>query len=112
MRTAFLGVQSAQAQVNALETALASSESALEANQLGYEVGVRINIDVLNAQTQVYQTRRDLALARYQLLTGRLKLRQAAGVLNDADIAATEALLLVSLQAQRRQPQPLQMRRQ
>ncbi len=94
VRTAFLGVQSAQAQVNALETALASSESALEANQLGYEVGVRINIDVLNAQAQVYQTRRDLALARYQLLTGRLKLRQAAGVLNDADIAATEALLL------------------
>ena len=36
-----------------------------EANKLGYEVGVRINIDVLNAQQQLFLTLRDLALARY-----------------------------------------------
>lgn len=91
-RTAFLGVQSGQAQVKALEAAQASSESALQANQLGYEVGVRINIDVLNAQSQLYQTRRDLALARYQVLLGQLKLRQAAGLLGDEDLRAVDAL--------------------
>jgi outer membrane protein len=48
-------------QVRALEAAEASSQSALDANQLGYQVGVRINIDVLNAQSQLFQTKRDLA---------------------------------------------------
>ena len=93
-RTAFFGVQSGQAQVKALEAALASSQSALDANKLGYEVGVRINIDVLNAQSQLYQTQRDLALARYQVLLGQLKLRQAAGTLSDDDLRAIDALSL------------------
>ncbi|QXZ10939.1 TolC family outer membrane protein [Comamonas sp. Y33R10-2] len=93
-RTAFLGVQSGQAQVKALEAALASSKSALEANRMGYDVGVRINIDVLNAQNQVYQTERDLATARYQVLLGQLKLRQAAGVLTDDDLRMIDALTL------------------
>ncbi len=93
-RTAFFGVQSGQAQVKALEAALASSQSALDANKLGYEVGVRINIDVLNAQSQLYQTQRDLALARYQVLLGQLKLRQAAGTLSDEDLRAIDALTL------------------
>jgi outer membrane protein len=93
-RTAFLGVQSGQAQAKALEAALASSESALEANRTGYDVGVRINIDVLNAQSQVYQTQRDLANARYQVLLGQLKLRQAAGVLRDDDLRSIDALTM------------------
>lgn len=93
-RTAFFGVQSGQAQVRALEAAQASSQSALDANKLGYEVGVRINIDVLNAQSQLYQTQRDLALARYQVLLGQLKLRQAAGTLSDEDLRAIDALSL------------------
>jgi outer membrane protein len=50
----------------------ASSQSALDANKLGYQVGVRINIDVLNAQSQLYQTKRDLAVARYNVLLGQL----------------------------------------
>ncbi len=92
-RAAFYGVQSGLGQVKALEAAEASSQSALEANQLGYQVGVRINIDVLNAQSQLYQTKRDLALARYNVLLGSLKLRQASGSLGDADIQAIDALL-------------------
>jgi outer membrane protein len=54
--------------VRALEAALVSSLSSLESNRLGYEVGVRINIDVLNAENQVYVTRRDLAKARFDTL--------------------------------------------
>jgi outer membrane protein len=92
-RAAFLGVQSGLSQVRALEAAEASSQSALEANQLGYQVGVRINIDVLNAQSQLFQTKADLAKARYAVLVGQLRLRQAAGTLNDSDIQPINALL-------------------
>lgn len=91
-RAAFYGIQSGEGQVKALEAAEASSQSALEANQLGYQVGVRINMDVLNAQSQLYQTKRDLAQARYNVLLGTLKLRQAAGALTENDVEAISAL--------------------
>jgi outer membrane protein len=93
-RAAFFGVQSGESQVQALEAAEASSQSALDANKLGYQVGVRINIDVLNAQSQLYQTKRDLAVARYNVLLGSLRLRQAAGTLAQGDIQAIDALLV------------------
>jgi outer membrane protein len=85
-RTAYFGVQSGQAQVKALQAAEASSQSALEANQLGYQVGVRINIDVLNSQSQLFDTKAKLAKARYDVLVGGLKLRQAAGTLKAVDL--------------------------
>ncbi len=93
-RTAFFGVLSGQGQVKALEAAEASSQSALDANKLGYQVGVRINIDVLNAQSQLFQTKRDLAKARYDVLLGSLKLRQASGSLRAEDLQAINALLV------------------
>jgi outer membrane protein len=92
-RTAYLGLQSGLGQVNALAAAEASSQSALDANLLGYKVGVRINIDVLNSQSQLYQTKRDLAKARYDVLVGQLKLRQANGSLKAEDLQAVNALL-------------------
>ena len=92
-RAAFFGVQSGLAQVSALQAAEISTQSALDANLLGYQVGVRINIDVLNAQSQLYQTKRDLAQARYNVLMGTLRLKQAAGVLETGDVAALDALL-------------------
>lgn len=92
-RTAFFGVQSLQAQVKALEAAESSSKLALEATQLGYKVGVRVNLDVLNAQTLLFQTQRDLFKARYDVLVNSLKLRQAAGGLNLGDVAGVNALL-------------------
>jgi outer membrane protein len=92
-RTAYLGVQNGLSQVRALEAAEMSSNSALESNRLGYEVGVRINIDVLNAQQQLYSTRRDLAKARYDTLVNGLRLKSAVGALGEADLAALNALL-------------------
>jgi outer membrane protein len=89
----FLGVQSGQAQVKALEAAESSSKIALEATQLGYRVGVRVNLDVLNAQTQLFTTQRDLARARYDVVVNGLRLRQAAGVLVPGDMDAANALL-------------------
>ena len=92
-RVAYFGYQSGQAQVAALEAAEASSRLALEATQLGYRVGVRVNLDVLNAQTQLFNTQRDLSRARYDVLLGGLRLRQAAGTLQPADVNAVNTLL-------------------
>jgi outer membrane protein len=93
VRAAFLGAVSGQGQVRALQAAEASSQSSLDANRLGYQVGVRINIDVLNSQSQLYQTKRDLALARYAVMMGHLRLRQAAGVLLPEHLSQLNALL-------------------
>jgi outer membrane protein len=92
-RQAYLGVSAGLAQVKALEAALVSSQSALDSNKLGYEVGVRINIDVLNSQQQLYSTRRDLAKARLDTLAAVLKLKYAAGTLVEEDVQAINALL-------------------
>ena len=92
-RAAFYGLLSGQGQVKALEAAEASSQSALDANKLGYQVGVRINIDVLNSQSQLFDTKAKLAKARYDVLVGGLKLRQATGVLKADDIKPINALL-------------------
>ena len=95
-RAAFFGVQSGLSQVKALEAAEQSSLTALQANEIGYRVGVRINIDVLNSLTQLYQTQRDLARARYDVLVGGLRLKQAAGALSSDDVAGVNALLASS----------------
>jgi outer membrane protein len=89
----FLGVTNGMAQVRALEQAVASSETALASNRLGYEVGVRINIDVLNAQQQLFSTKRDLARARYDTLLNGLRLKAAAGTLGEEDVEAVNQLL-------------------
>lgn len=92
-RQYYLGVTNGLAQVNALKAALASSQSALESNKLGYEVGVRINIDVLNAENQVYVARRDLAKATFDTLMAQLRLKAAVGALGDDDVTKINALL-------------------
>jgi outer membrane protein len=92
-RSAYFGVQSGLAQVKALEAAESSSKLALEATQLGYKVGVRVNLDVLNSQSQLFTTQRDLAKARYDVLLNSLKLRQASGQLVPPDIDAVNRLL-------------------
>lgn len=92
-RQAFLGVSSGLAQVKALEAAEVSSQSALESNKLGYQVGVRINIDVLNAQRQLYQTRTDLSRARYEVILNGLRLKAASGSLREADLVPVNNLL-------------------
>ena len=89
----YLGVINGIAQVSALEAALVSSQSALDSNKLGYEVGVRINIDVLNAQQQLFSTRRDLATARYNTITNYLKLKAAAGSLREEDLSEVNKAL-------------------
>jgi len=92
-RQSYLGVTNGMAQVKALEAALVSSRSALDSNKLGYEVGVRINIDVLNAQQQVFSTLRDLSRARYDTILNGLRLKAASGTLGETDVEEVNRLL-------------------
>lgn len=93
-RQLYYQIGSAAAQVNALEAAESSSKLALEATQLGFKVGVRVNIDVLNAQAQLYTTQAQLAKARYDLIMAGLRLRQASGRLTPDDVTAVNGLLI------------------
>ncbi len=92
-RRSFLNVSNGLAQVKALEQALVSSETSLQSNRVGYEVGVRINLDVLNAVQQVFSTKRDLAKARYDTIINGFKLKQAAGNLTEQDVERANSLL-------------------
>jgi len=92
-RQAYTGVNYGLSQVQALESAEVSARTQLESTQLGYQVGVRIQLDVLNATTQLVQTQRDLKRARYDFLLSALQLKAATGALNDQDLAAVNALL-------------------
>jgi outer membrane protein len=92
-RQAYLGVVSGIAQVQALQQALASSVSVLDASKLGHEVGVRTNLDVLNAQQQLYSTRRDLYQAQYNYLVSELQLKAAVGSLGEDDLSKVNQAL-------------------
>ncbi len=85
-RQGYLGVTSGIAQVRALEAALISNQSSLDSTRLGQEVGVRTQVDVLNAQQQLFSARRDLAQARYNYILSLLRLTAAGGQLTEADL--------------------------
>lgn len=86
VRQNYLNVTSGIAQVKALEQALASTQSQLDSTILGRDVGVRTSVDVLNAQQQVFQTRRDLQQARYAYIMNTLRLKAATGTLGEGDL--------------------------
>jgi outer membrane protein len=93
VRASFLNVTSGIAQVRALEQAVVSTQSQLDSTILGRDVGVRTSVDVLNAQQQVFQTRRDLQQARYNYLINTLRLKSAAGQLGEKDVAQVNLAL-------------------
>ena len=86
VRQNFLFVTNGITGVAALERALASSQSKLDSTILGRDVGVRTSVDVLNAQQQLFQTRRDLQQVRYGFLMNTLRLKASAGTLTETDI--------------------------
>lgn len=93
-RQAYLNLSSSVAQVQAYEQALVSSQSQLESTNLGYEVGIRTSVDVLNAQQQFYSAKRDLLQARYSYLLSILKLKSAVGLLTEADLVSINQQLV------------------
>jgi len=90
---AFRAVLAGIRQVEALEQALVSAESALEATNAGFEVGTRTIVDVLLAEQRFFQAQRDFSQARHQLILDRLGLRRAAGVLEPEDLEHANSLL-------------------
>ncbi len=85
-RDAYLGVLSEISRVNALEQAVASSRTALEATQAGFEVGTRTIVDVLNSQFSLYAAITNYYQSRYDYIGNVLLLKQAAGTLRIQDL--------------------------
>jgi outer membrane protein len=92
-RSAFLGVVSGISGVQAQQQALKSAEVVLASTRLGLEVGVRTNLDVLNAQQSIFLVRRDLASARYNAIVNTLRLKGATGTLDEPDVSSANAYL-------------------
>jgi len=90
---AYAGVTNGLAQIDALNVAVESGRSALKGNRAGYKLGIRINVDVLNAEQQLFTAQRDLSKARYETLLQGLKLKEAAGTLTDMDVESVNAML-------------------
>ena len=83
---AYFNLSSSIAQVKALDQALISSQSQVDSTKLGYEVGVRTSVDVLNAQQQLFSAKRDLLQARYNYLVNIIRLKAASGLVAEADL--------------------------
>ncbi|MCW5601519.1 TolC family outer membrane protein [Nitrosomonas sp.] len=93
VRQHYLNVTNGIAQVRALKQALTSSRSQLDSTILGQEVGVRTEVDVLNAQQQYFSARRDLAQAYYNYLLSRLRLKAEVGELDEEELKEINAFL-------------------
>jgi outer membrane protein len=91
------------AEVEARRLALISAKSALEANEVGFEVGTRTIIDVLLTQQQLFAAAREYSRARHTYLVNTLRLKQAAGVLQTSDIEAINRLLTNDAEAKLQQ---------
>jgi outer membrane protein len=85
-QSAYLNLSTTIAQVKALEQALISSQSQVDSTKLGYEVGVRTSVDVLNAEQQLFSAKRDLLQVRYNYLVNIVRLKAVSGVLAEADL--------------------------
>jgi outer membrane protein len=82
----FNGIHSSISEVQALKTALESSQSSLKSVETGFDVGIRTMADILTSQRFLYRTKRDYAKARYEFLIHSLKLKQSAGALRLEDL--------------------------
>ena len=92
-RQSFRGVLTEISRVNALQQSVVSNKSALQATQAAYDAGTRTIVDVLDAETNLLRAVRDLAQARYRYILEGLRLKKAAGVLNNSDIILVNQLL-------------------
>lgn len=99
-QSAYLNLSTSIAQVKAYEQALTSSQSQVDSTKLGYEVGVRTSVDVLNAEQQLYSAKRDLLQARYNYLVNIIRLKAASGVVAEADLVDINQQLVLAASLQ------------
>ena len=93
---AYLSVLAGISRVKALQQAVTSSKSALNATEAGYEVGTRTTVDVLNSRRELFRTQRDFARARYDYILASMRLQQATGTLDIKDVEQINAWLTAS----------------
>jgi len=86
-QSAYLNLNTSIAQIKAYEQALRSSQSQVDSTTLGYDVGVRTSVDVLNAQQQLFGAKRDLLQARYYYLVNIIRLKAVSGIVSETDLA-------------------------
>jgi protease secretion system outer membrane protein len=89
LRKQYSAAISSVQRIQALEKAVESGRLLMKATEQSIKGGVRINLDLLNAQQQLYVSQRDLAQARYNYLLSLLRLRAAAGTLSQDDVTTT-----------------------
>lgn len=94
VRQSFTSTLASTSQAYGLATAVKSQETALRANRRGYEVGLKVNTEVLDAQTKLFEARRDLSRSRYDAWLSYIKLKCAAGLVADLDLAGLDTMLL------------------
>jgi outer membrane protein len=92
-RNLFRAVNTDVETVQARRQSIISNQSALEATEIGYQVGTRNIVDVLDAQRQLYSAVRNYNDARYDYILNNLRLKQAAGTLSPADLEALGSFL-------------------
>lgn len=92
-RDAYLGVIAEKARVQALQQAVKSSQTALEATEAGFEVGTRTTVDVLDARRRLFEAQRDYARSRYDYLINIVKLESATGGLKQDDLSVINGYL-------------------
>ncbi len=92
-KNAYLGVVAGVSRVKAYQQAVLSNTTALEASEVGLEVGARTAVDVLNAQRELYRAQRDYSRSRYDYLLNVLRLKQAGGQLGPKDVEEIDRLL-------------------
>ncbi len=95
IRNALHNVEAGWSSVQARQLAVVSAKSAEEATAAGFEVGTRNIVEVLNSQRTLYQAQRDYSSAKHDYLLNILRLKRAAGVLEQADIEQINSLLTV-----------------
>ncbi|NCF15142.1 MAG: TolC family outer membrane protein [Gammaproteobacteria bacterium] len=93
-RDAYLGVLAEQSRVQALAQAVASSQTALEATQAGFDVGTRTIVDVLNSQFSLYVAITNHYQSRYDYILNVLRLKEAAGTLQVQDLEQIDQWLI------------------
>jgi len=86
-RESYLNIRSSISSVTALRQALVSSQSALDATELGFKVGTRTSVDVLDSQRELFRAKRALSKSRYEYILNTLRLKQSAGTLQPDDLA-------------------------
>lgn len=93
VRSSFNDINANIATIRALEQAVISAESALNATEAGFEVGTRTIVDVLLSTRNLFEARRNLSGARYNYVIAILALKQAAGSLSEQDLLAINQAL-------------------